>query len=174
MPWLTKTVLSLVVTACMATVCAAQAGERLDVNGAFTGAGAPKGWGPNKPGYWDEAGKLVLTPISDLEMNSLRLTSATRAMQMYCVERFPVSEGDRAVLTCVMRGEGAGSLGLYFYPAGGWLKREFWVTEEWSEFTAEFTLPQGATHVSVMLGIPPCASVEFLDMTAKIIRRVQP
>ena len=173
MRWTVPLAVSLAVVASLATVCAAQITERLDLNGAFAGEGMPRGWGPNKPGYWDEAGKVALTPIPDLEMNALRLTSATRAMHMYCATRFPANEGDRLVLTCLLRGEGAGSLGAYYYPAGGWLKREFSVTEEWSEFTAEFTLAQGVTHLSVVLGIPPGASVEFLDATAKIVRGSQ-
>jgi hypothetical protein len=161
------------VAAFLATVCAAQVTERHDLNGAFVGEAMPRGWGPNKPGYWDEAGKVALTPIPDLEMNALRLTSATRAMHVYCATRFSATGGDRLVLTCLLRGEGAGSLGAYHYPAGGWLKREFSVTEEWSEFTAEFTLTKGVTHLSVVLGIPPCASVEFLDATAKLVRGTQ-
>ena len=63
---------------------------------------------------------------------------------------------------------------MAYYPTGGWLKREFSVTEEWSEFTPEFTLASNVRYVSVVLGIPPCASVEFLDVTAKILRRAQP
>lgn len=174
MRWTVKAAFSLLVAAGVATACAAQAVERLEINGAFAGEGMPQGWGANKPGYWDEAGKVALNPIPDLEMNALRVTSATRAIHLYYTRRFPATEGDRAVLTCVMRGEGAGFLGLYCYPAGGWLKREFWVTEEWSEFTTEFTLAKGVTHVSVMLGLPPCTSVEFLDLTARIIRKAQP
>lgn len=174
MRWTVKMSFSLAVVACAATVCAAQVAERLDVNSAFVGESMPQGWGANKPGYWDEAGKVALTPIPDLEMNALRVTSATRAIHLYCARQFPATEGDRVMLTCLMRGEGAGSLGVYYYPGCGWLRREFSVTEEWSEFTAEFTLAKNVTHVSVVLGIPPGASVEFLDVTARIIRKPQP
>lgn len=152
---------------------AVYADEPLEINGAFVGQGLPTGWGPNKPGYWDDSGKVALTYIPDLEKTAVRLTSATRAMSMYCTRRFAVAAGDKVMLKALLRGEGAGSLGVYFYPAGGWLKKEFPASADWSEIAAEFTLGEEVSHISVVIGIPPCASVEFLDVAATVTRKGQ-
>jgi len=159
-----------IVSLWLAAPLAARAGEALDINGAFVGEGLPKGWSPNKPGYWDDEGKVVLTPIPDLEKSSVRLTSVTRAMSLYCTTRFAVEGGDKVVLRALMRGSGAGSLGVYYYPAGGWLKREFQASEEWMEYSAELPLPEKVSQISVVIGIPPRASTEFLDLTAEVVR----
>ena len=145
--------------------------EALDLNGAFVGAGLPTGWGPNQPGYWDEAGTVTLTHIPDLEKSAVRLTSVAKAMSLYTSARqFAVSVGDKVVVKSLMRGAGAGSLGVYYYPGGGWLKKEFPVTTDWTEFAAELAIPEKVTHVRVVIGIPPCASAEFLDLRAQVIR----
>ncbi|MBP8951048.1 MAG: hypothetical protein KBI47_01550 [Armatimonadetes bacterium] len=174
MSWTVKVTYSLAVAAYVAALSAAQAAERLDVNGTLVGEGRPTGWAPNKPGYWDEDGTVALTPIADLEMNSVRLSSATRAMHLYYTRRFAAEEGDRILVSCIMRGEGAGSLGVYFYPAGGWMKREFSVSGDWGEYSVELALGAGTREISVVIGIPPCASAEFLDLTARISGKKEP
>ena len=151
---------------------AASAGEAMDVNGAFAGEGMPTGWAANRPGYWDEAGTVVLTGVADLAKTAVRMTSVSRAMSLDTGGRqFAVSAGDKVVVTCLMRGEGAGSLGVYYYPTGGWLKKEFGVTTDWTEYAAELTVPERATHVRVVIGVPPRASTEFLDLMAAIVKR---
>lgn len=160
-----------IVSLCLAAPSAAQAGEALDVNGAFVGEGLPKGWSPNKPGYWDDEGKAVLTHIPDIEKTAVRLTSVTRAMSLYYTTRFAVEGGDKVVLKVLMRGNGAGSLGVYYYPDGGWLKKEFRASEDWEEFSLELSLPDKASQISVVIGIPPRASTEFLDLTAEVMHK---
>ena len=150
----------------------AQAQQALDVNGAFAGEGLPTGWAPNRPGYWDDSGTVVLTEVSDLEKNSVRLTSVSRAMSLYTSAwQFAVSAGDKVVVRCLMRGEGAGSLGVYYYPAGGWLKKEVPVFADWSEYAAELTIPEKVTDIRVVIGVPPRASTEFLDLAVEIVKR---
>ena len=158
---------SLIVSLGLLGAAAARAGAARDVNGAFVGEGLPKGWGPNKPGYWDDEGKVVLTHIPDIEKTAVRLTSVTKAMSLYYGQRFAVAGGDKVVVKALLKGNGAGSLGVYYYPAGGWLKKEFKASEDWEEFAAELSLPEGVTHISVVIGIPPRSSTEFLDLTAE-------
>jgi len=147
----------------------AYAGENLDINGAFIGEKSPQGWSSNKPGYWDNEGQVTLTHISDIERNAVRLTSVSRAMHLYTSARpFAVGGGDKVVVRGLMRGRGAGMLGIYYYPGGGWLKKEFQVSEDWSEFAAELVLPEGAATIRAVIGIPPRASTEFLDLTAAL------
>jgi hypothetical protein len=174
-----RSIVKLAVSATLALfiTCAAavRAGEALDINGVFVGAGLPTGWAPNKPGYWDNEGKVVLTEVSDLDKTALRLTSVSRAMSLYTSARqFTVKSGDKVAVTCLMRGEGAGSLGVYYYPGGGWLKQEFGVASDWSEFAAELTLPDGVETIRVVIGIPPRSSTEFLDLTAELTRSGKP
>ncbi len=130
----------------------------------------PQGWAPNKPAYRDNEGKVALTGVPDLETAAVPMTSCTRAMHLYCGKRFAAQEGERVVVNCLMRGDTAGSPGVYFHPAGGWLKKGFAVSEDWSELSSELALGPGIESISVVMGIPPCASVEFLDITARIIR----
>jgi len=151
---------------------AALAGEALEINGVFAGEGHPKGWSPNKPGYWDDEGKVALNKIPDTEKTALQLTSQSKKMHLF-TKQFPVAKGDKVVVKALVKGKGAGSLGAYTYPGGGWVNKEFKATAEWTEFVAELSFPEKVENVCVVIGITPGSSVEFMDVKAEIVKQEQ-
>lgn len=159
--------LTILVTVFFALSGMALAGDTLEINGTFAGDGQPKGWSPNKPGYWDEDGTMVLNKISDVDKTAVQLTSKTRKMHIY-TKQFKISQGDKVVVKALVRGKGTGSLGAYTYPGGGWISKEFKATEEWTEVVAELSFPDKVEKVSVVIGITPESSMEFMDLTAAI------
>ena len=150
---------------------ALSAGRALDVNGAFAGDGCPKGWAANKPGHWDEAGTLSLSKVPGLEKNAVRLVSQSKGMHLY-TRQFPLAAAEKVVLRAIVRGKGAGSLGVYTYPGAGMAEKEFKATEDWTEFVAE--LSPKATAICVVITASLGSSVEFVDLTAEIEKEENP
>lgn len=149
---------------------AAASGEVIEVNGTFKGDSIPGGWSPNKPGYWDDEGVFALKKVPDTDKTALELTSKTKKMHIY-TKQYAVAKGDKLELKAMVRGKGACSLGAYFYPGAGWVFKEFNASEEWTEVTAELTFQDTAEKVSIVIGITPGSSVEFLELRAEIRKK---
>ena len=151
------------------------AGEMLDIKGSFGAElkdGAPEDWYPNKPG-WDAAGTLAMNKIPDTGKYALQVTSQTKAMYLYG-KQWPVGSGEKCVIKGMVKGKGKGSLGMYTYPGGGYLRKEFSATEDWTEFTAEIIIPEKnpkIEKISFVISVSSGSSIEFLDVTAEIVKK---
>ncbi len=152
------------------------AGEKLDIKGSFGPElknGEADGWYPNKPGNWDAAGTLALNKIPDTEKYALQVTSKTKAMYLYG-KQWPITAGDKCIIKAMVKGKGTGSLGEYSYPGGGYLRKDFTATEEWTEFTAEILIPKNSPEIdkiSIVISVSPGSSIEFSDVTAEIVKK---
>ncbi len=167
------------------------AGENLDIKGSFgselaqtvypeygkTSYGLPKGWIPNLPSWWDAAGKTSLNKIPGTEKYALQLTSQTKKMSVYYFKKWPISPGDKCIVKAIVKGIGTAELGIIFYPGQGCLSKGFTATEERTEFTAEIEIPKVShcntviEQIIVILGVSQGASIEFLDVTAEIVKK---
>jgi len=151
------------------------AGESLDVNGTFAGAkGWPNGWHPNAPAYWEE-GALVLTKVPDTKKNALQLTSKSKEIHIYnsiCQDtRFLVSKGDKIIFKSLVKGKGTGAIGVYAYPAGSVIKKDFKATEKWTEFATELSISGKVKSISVIIAVSVGSSVKFMDLTVEIEKK---
>jgi len=152
------------------------AGENLDIEGSFDSGlkyGFPKGWGPNKPAWWDDAATIALNPIVGTEKQALQVKSQTKAIHLYYYKGWPVETGDTCLVRAMVKGTGTGQLGVYTYPGCAISAKTFQATEEWTEFAAEVIVPKGnpaIDEIRVVLVISPGASIEFSDVTAEIVK----
>jgi hypothetical protein len=152
------------------------AGETLDIKGSFGSelkGGFPEGWFPNKPGFWDDSGKVSLNKIPDTEKNALQITSQTKAIHLFGKE-WPIATGDKCIIKGMVKGKGKGGFGVYTYPGGGFLSKEFQATDEWTEFIAELTIPavkSAIDKIRVVIVVSPGATIEFLDAVAEIVKK---
>ncbi|MDD2479303.1 MAG: hypothetical protein PHS31_05390 [Victivallaceae bacterium] len=167
-----KTVKLLALVVGMLATSAVLAENKLDVNGDFLLKNKPPtGWGMNKPAHWDSSGEMSLTRIKELDKNAIKLISQTKGMHLYCGKRFPTISGDKLILKAMVRGKGSGILGAYTYPGGGSRQKNIKASEEWTEFVAELSFPEEVKEICVVIGVSPGSSVEFLGLTAEIIKK---
>ncbi|MCK9412487.1 MAG: hypothetical protein M0Q53_09320 [Prolixibacteraceae bacterium] len=151
-------------------------GKCLEINGKFNSElkdGLPEGWIPNKPGYWDEEGTISLKKITGTKINALQVTTKTKAVRLYYNQHWPIVKGDKCVVRAIVKGKGGVDLGVYYHQASRSLIKGFAVTEEWSEYKAEITVPEANPEISeivVVIGASPGATVEFAEVTATIIK----
>jgi len=146
------------------------AGGRLDINGEFAREG--KGWLPNM-GCWDAGGEKLWNKLLGADKNSLMLISKHNPMHLSFEKYTPFSPGDTLVIKAMVKGRGAGILGAYYTPGGGFsrenftLSRDFAPTNDWIEVAARIALPKG-NELSVVIGVEPDAAVEFRDVRAEL------
>ena len=158
----------LVLVVGMLITSAVLAENKLDINGDFLLKRPPTGWGPNKPLYWDNSGKLILKTVTGLDKTALKLVSQSRKMHLYFGKKFKITKGAKLILKVMVRGKGAGVIGAYTYPGGGFIKKDIKASEDWTEFVAELSFPQKVKGICIVVGIGPGASVEFVGLTAEI------
>ena len=144
------------------------AGEKLDIKGNFGSELA--GWHANKPGHWDDAGKVSMNKIPDTEKYARQVTSESKGMHLYG-KQWPIATGDKCIVKGMVKGKGKGGLGVYTYPGAGLAQKEFQATEEWTEFIAEITMGKGGDKICVVITVSPGSSIEFLDVTAEIVKK---
>jgi hypothetical protein len=150
-------------------------GKYLEIKGKFGSElkdGLPEGWIPNKPGYWDAEGTISLKNIDGTKINSLHVTSQTKAVRLYYNKHWAIVKGDRCVVRALAKGKGGVDLGVYYHQASRSLIKGFAVTEEWSEYNADITIPEANPEISeivVVIGASPGAMVELAEVTATII-----
>lgn len=152
------------------------AGERLEIKGSFGSGlknGIPEGWHANKPGNWDEPGKVSLGKIPDTEKYALRITSQTKAMHLYYGTPWPIAMSDKCVIKAIVRGKGMGELGIYTYPWCGMPSKEFRATDEWTECVAEVPVRKATPEtetIRIVIVVSPGASIEFMDVNAEMVK----
>jgi hypothetical protein len=156
------------------------AGENLDIKGSFDAGltgGFPVGWLPNKPSWWDDAATVGLNPIDGTEKQALQVTSPNQGIHLFYVKKWPVVPGDQCVVRAMVKGTGSGQLGVYTYPGCVMSAKTFLATEEWTQFVAEVTIPkvnpaldEEIHAICVVLVANPNSSIEFLDVTAEIVK----
>jgi hypothetical protein len=147
------------------------AGEKLDIKGSF--GSELTGWHANKPGHWDDAGKVSMNKIPDTEKYALQVTSESKGMHLYG-KQWTIATGDKCIIKGMVKGKGKGGFGVYTYPGGGMVSKEFQATDEWTEFIAELTIPTGnpeINKISVVIVVSPGASIEFSDVTAEVVKK---
>ncbi|MFA6568559.1 MAG: hypothetical protein WCS96_10130 [Victivallales bacterium] len=152
------------------------AGEKLDIKGDFVKCradGIPDGWVVHSKNF-DEAGKVSVNTVPDTEKKAVQITSKTKAIHFYTTETWPSVKGDRCVIKAMVKGSGQGSLSVYLYPGGVMANKGFQATEEWTDVAAELITPDRPEPVEklrVVLAVSPGASIEFMDVTAEIVKK---
>ena len=151
------------------------AGDILDVKGGFSHltGGVPTGWTRNRPIGWDDEATIALNPIDGTEKQALKVTSQNKVAHLYFNKKWLAATGNKCIIKAMVKGKGQGTLGIYTYPGGLWMKTTFQATEEWTECIAEQIIPEQDPEIDeicIVITTGAGASIEFSDARAEIVK----